>query len=261
KRSHLQIKIAGVKRMFMWHFLNKPLGLILVSEFPKSGGSWFCNMLSEATNVPFPRNVSPKFSKSVMHGHFLYHKNFNKVVCVMRDGRDIMVSAYFHFLFEHNINPSFSVKIWRDRLPFEDYNDIEKNLPEFIRYMFTKYKFGGKYVSWSKFVHDYNENPNCHIVKYEDLLKAPEDELQKTIDFLGLPIVNPEKLAKIVENYSFKKLTNRKPGEEDTKSFIRKGIAGDWKNKFSLEAKKTFAEYAGDELIAMGYEKDNSWVK
>jgi hypothetical protein len=42
---------------------------------------------------------------------------------------------------------------------------------------------------------------------------------------------------------------------------LRKGIAGDWKNNFSEEAKQVFHAYAGSELIKMGYEKDDSWVK
>ena len=55
-------------------------------------------------------------------------------------------------------------------------------------------------------------------------------------------------------------MTKRNPGEE-AKSFIRKGIAGDWKNKFSPEACEMFNKYAGGALIKVGYEKDDSWVK
>ena len=68
------------------------------------------------------------------------------------------------------------------------------------------------------------------------------------------------RLKTIVENYSFKKISQRKPGEENKKSFLRKGIAGDWKNNFSEEACDVFKKYAGEELILMGYEKDLNWT-
>jgi len=42
---------------------------------------------------------------------------------------------------------------------------------------------------------------------------------------------------------------------------LRKGISGDWKNKFSREAKQIFNEYAGKELIQLGYEVDDSWIE
>jgi len=48
---------------------------------------------------------------------------------------------------------------------------------------------------------------------------------------------------------------------EDKKSFLRKGISGDWKTHFSLEAKQVFNYYAGDILIGLGYEKDGTWLK
>ena len=261
KRSKLQIKLAAVKRLAMWHFLNKRLQLVLLSEFPKSGGSWFGQMLSDAIGIPFPRNKSPKFECCVLHAHFVYHSNFNKVICVMRDGRDIMVSAYYHFLFEHNRNPSFSVQQWRNKLPFKDYDDIRTNLPSFIEYMFTKYTVNGSVVTWSDFVNDYFDNPNTVIVKYEDLLVDAAGELDKTIFFLGREKVDRTRLNEIIENYSFKKLSKRAPGEENKKSFLRKGVAGDWKNNFSKESCLMFEKYAGKELLAAGYESDSSWIK
>jgi len=68
-----------------------------------------------------------------------------------------------------------------------------------------------------------------------------------------------EELKEIVTKYSFKNQTKREPGQEDKKSFLRKGIAGDWKNHFSKEACQVFDHYAGKELILLDYEKDHNW--
>jgi sulfotransferase family protein len=50
-------------------------------------------------------------------------------------------------------------------------------------------------------------------------------------------------------------------GEENKRSFLRKGVVGDWRNQFSLEAREVFDRYAGEELILLGYEKDRKWVR
>ena len=75
-----------------------------------------------------------------------------------------------------------------------------------------------------------------------------------------IPYFKPstDEIELIVEKYSFqnmKKIHNNKG-----KSFLRSGKSGDWKNYFSDEAKQLFSHYAGKELIALGYEKNNDWV-
>ena len=64
----------------------------------------------------------------------------------------------------------------------------------------------------------------------------------------------------IVEKYSFEKLSGRKQGQENNSKFLRKGIAGDWKNYFNKEARELFDFYAGAQLVKLGYEKDRSWA-
>ncbi len=257
-RSKTQVRLAAAKRLLMRQYLRKPLDLVLVPEFPKSGGSWFCQMFSDATSIPFPRNVSPNFERCIIHGHFLYKPSFGKTLAVLRDGRDVMVSAYYHFLFEHDRNPSYSIQYHRSRLHFEEYEDIQSNMPRFIEYMFTDYAAGRFHFSWSDFVNSYLQNENIYLVTYENLLKDAQAELSASMTFLGINH-DREQIGKIVEKYSFKNQTKREPGTENKKSFLRKGIAGDWKNNFNQEACEVFNKLGGNELILAGYEKDKNW--
>lgn len=259
-RSKLQIYIAAVKRLYMWHLLQEKYGLILLTEFPKSGGSWFCTMFSDATGIPFPRNVSPKFEQCILHGHHLYHPRMAKAICLMRDGRDVMVSAYFHFLFEGEKGYN-NVNELRRNLGFKNYDNISENMPQFIEYMFSGYANKNMFhFSWSDMVQNIIKyKDKICVLKYEDLLISPVQCLEKALSYYGIEFPGERKLNEIVEKYSFKNVTKRNPGEEDRKSFVRKGISGDWKNHFTEEACEVFKKYAGEELIKMGYEKDLNW--
>ena len=72
-------------------------------------------------------------------------------------------------------------------------------------------------------------------------------------------MISPD-LNKIIEERSFKSQAKRASGIEKKSSYLRKGVVGDWKNHFSIEAKQLISEYLGDRLIALGYEKNNNWV-
>ena len=56
-------------------------------------------------------------------------------------------------------------------------------------------------------------------------------------------------------------MTKREAGKEDRNNFLRKGIAGDWKNHFNEEAANIFHHYAGETLIKLGYEINDDWAK
>lgn len=233
--------------------------MYLVTEFPKSGGSWLCQLLSEYLAVPYPRNVRPKAEKSVIHGHMLYHGNYRQAVVMFRDGRDVMASAYFHYLFKNDRNSHALVNKVRSILKFDDYNDVYANMPMFIDFMFNHRIHRFNNFTWGQFVDSWIDKSDV-IVKYEDLLEKPVQELERLLARLGIEEINIETLNSAIEKYSFSKQTKRIAGEENIESFIRKGVAGDWKSKFSHEASVIFDKYAGEQLVRAGYEINNNWV-
>ena len=253
----LKIKFEGLTRLLMVTCLSKTFPLYIVTEYPKSGGSWVSQMLSDYLNVPFPRNQFPKFQSSIMHGHYLYFPTMKNVFVILRDGRDIMVSFYYHCLFKNERFNARLVEITRRDLEFDDYDDIKNNLPVFIKYLFT-HKRHSKFT-WSTFVQNWIDK-DVAFIRYENLLQDPIREVSSAIYEVCKLKTDEIRLGQIAEKYSFKNLTKRNQGEENKHSFLRKGISGDWKNKFSSEAKQVFNEFAGKELIKLGYEVDDSWV-
>lgn len=99
---------------------------------------------------------------------------------------------------------------------------------------------------------------NYHQVHYEDLLAEPVEEVRRLLEFLGAD--SSEEVARAcVEAASFEKMSGRNPGEEDSSSFFRKGVSGDWRNVFNEEDRQAFKEEAGELLVRLGYENDNDW--
>ncbi len=246
---------------------------VLVVEYPKSGGTWLSQLLSGCLELPFPRNQYPILKTAVYHSHYqpkyLIDKN-KHIVWLLRDGRDIMVSSYFHHLVwnEKNRKDPKLVNYYRDRLKFEDYSEIKKNLAQYIEFLFTdkpsKFKFFNYPGNWKcyneKWLEASKSNSNIYSITYEDMLTNAYGEMVKFFDqqFSDLD-VSKDIIQKVVSKYSFENQTKRKPGEENTNSFLRKGISGDWKNYFNEEAKDIFKHYAGDLLIKLGYEEDFYW--
>jgi hypothetical protein len=244
-------------RTGMVHLLSGAIPLYVVNEFPKSGGTWVGQMLGRALGVPFPRNRLPVLRPSIMHGHYLEPWGIKNVVVPWRDGRDVMVSWYHQQLIPHEWNEK-QVARSRKELPLKDYDDVYANLPAFIEYAFTRPHSPA--FSWTDFVRRWLRHPGAVHVRYEDLRRETGEELRRVVYELAGARLHPERAAAIVEKFSFERQSGRRSGEEDKKSFLRKGVVGDWRNQFSPEARRAFDRYAGEELVLLGYERDRSWA-
>ncbi|MGF1472182.1 MAG: sulfotransferase [Rubrobacteraceae bacterium] len=95
-------------------------------------------------------------------------------------------------------------------------------------------------------------------VRYEDLLERPEKELSRLFRFLGAS--DDEAIVRqCIERNRFEKRAQRAAGQEDSSSFLRKGVAGDWKSVFTERDRQVFKEFAGDLLVELGYEESLDW--
>lgn len=231
---------------------------IVLTEYPKSGGTWLSQMIAEYLGLPNPKNRLPPRSPCVLHGHFLDVNRSNAIIVMWRDGRDVMVSHYyFHLFYRRLVLPSMSGALQK-RLGIKDINDIQYNLPRFIEYCFTVRL--PKSMTWTSFTETW-KNQNGYIdTRYEALRKNPRRELTKILEYLSVHTIDDAKLDDCISKFSFENVTGRNTGEEDAYSFVRKGIVGDWKNKFTREAREVFDHYAGQTLVELGYEGDRSWV-
>lgn len=249
-RNLAVIRLEAIYRSLMLRFFYRRLGLLLVTEYPKSGGSWVAQMLSDAIDYPFPRQSFPPFGRAIYHGHRIADLGLAPVVVVWRDPRDIMVSWYYHTLFVSDKNHPGFVARHRHLLDFKDYDDIRCNLPRFIEFNFEtplspKFSFNDFFDRW------YGDANAVHC-RYEDLLEKPEDELMSVCQQLGFDL-SRDHCQQIVQRYSFTAQASRSPGHEDKGSYLRKGVAGDWKNHFNSDAIEMINRYLGHRLKALRY--------
>jgi len=103
-----------------------------------------------------------------------------------------------------------------------------------------------RYTAWF----DY---PQIHKVRFEDLIHDQNEALGLIVDHFcqrvdTVPATHTQIIAALRNNIDPKKSPT-----------FRSGKTGSWKRYFTDEHKNIFKEVAGDLLIRLGYEKDNSW--
>lgn len=161
---------------------------------------------------------------------------------VIRDPRDLVVSAYFSHRYSHPLQP------WLEehRARLEGLEQRDGLLAE-ITYPGIRWVLG-HIRNW-----DYRQ-PNVMEVRLEQLIRAPAEQFMAICKFVGLNL-SERKLARIVRRHSFEvKSGGRFRGEEDIRSHYRKGIAGDWKNHFDEEHLACFKREFGDIVERLGYD-------
>ncbi|GJM39850.1 MAG: sulfotransferase [Ardenticatenaceae bacterium] len=267
--------VAGEELKFNFVYLKHQIGStqqssakVLVNGSPKSGTTWMLKMIASLPGYEEIGNYYGDFQKyhttkhgHVIHGHDAYTPELKnilleegvKVILMLRDPRDQLVSRMFHVKRSTN-------HAWNERMKSMDNDEAlmlciegRENLP-------GMYDMITLAQSWL------NENAEALVMKYEDLLEDTVQHFRIVLDYLG--IRNNQGLAEvIVERNRFARLSmgkriwqnQRKPGQEDSKSHFRKGIVGDWRNYLTPEHIQRFKELCGQQLIELGYEQDLDW--
>jgi len=249
-RSRIALKVeGGYRKAFLRLYANKKKS-VLVTEYPKSGGSWLSLMISEIAGISFPRNTIPTIKTSIFQGHYLSTYGISKSVVLWRDPKDILVSWYHHSVIgnDHS-NPKF-VQQTRVAIGANNPEDIKGNLSNFIEYSFSGRMSPG--FNWNDFFDRWFFDDSVLHIRYEDLVLEPFESFSKLVLSLGF---SPEQsvIEDVLDKYSFKNVSGRNPGISDEKSFVRKGVVGDWKNYFSEGDLQLYKQLVGDRTAKAGY--------
>ncbi|GAB4263688.1 MAG: hypothetical protein Kow0080_02280 [Candidatus Promineifilaceae bacterium] len=269
------VSIAGEELRYQYVQIRQKLtqnhhvpAKVLVNGSPKSGTTWMVKLISSLPGYREVGNYQGDFQKyyqsepgDVIHGHDPFSLELKqilaeagiKVVLMVRDPRDQLVSRMFHI-------KRSSKHVWHDRMRNIDVDEAlmmciegRENLPATSQVIALA-------QTWMV--------PEAEMlcIRYEDMLADPVTHFSKVMQYIGMKEDNL--LARVVvERNRFERLSvgkriwqqQRRPGQEDANSHFRKGIAGDWRNYLKPEHVARFKELAGRQLIELGYEQDMDW--
>ncbi|KAM9723648.1 sulfotransferase 2B1-like isoform 2-T2 [Menidia menidia] len=176
----------------------------------------------------FPHNLMPP----------AFHSSKAKVIYVMRNPKDILVSSYyFHqmatFLEDPGTFDEFLDKFLEGRVLFGKWTDHVKS--------WKRAELGDRIL----------------FITYEEMVQDLPAAIRSISNFLCRNL-SEEVVQKIAEHCSFKTMTGNSMSnfslvpkeymDSDKSPFLRKGITGDWKNHFSPEQLARFTSAICKEL-------------
>jgi hypothetical protein len=183
-----------------------------------------------------------------------------KVIHIIRDGRDRVVSLEF-FRWNRDVEEGGGIQLTPEQRRKRD--SYRKDPEAFVssgESIFTEESLRRGATQWGNYVASAREDgqllgQNYTEVRYEALLSNPVEEFGRLFGFLGANDAETV-VANCVEQTSFEKRSGgRQPGEEDSRSGVRKGIAGDWSRLFTDRDTHTFKQAAGKLLVQLGYDR------
>ena len=195
---------------------------------------------------------------------------------VVRDPRDVLVSAYFSHLYSHPTVNWPELVEHRERLKTVSKSEGLLMEMEFSRFIFE-----------AMFAWDYNQ-PHVLELHWEDIIDNPAKGMIRIFKFLDLlkksPFeeclafsimrpegkhfrnikyrlenclkkrISPDHINRIVHANRFEAhAKGRSPGEEKNTDHYRKGVSGDWVNHFKEVHVSCFNEKYNHVLLKLGY--------
>ncbi|KAK2866209.1 hypothetical protein Q7C36_002265 [Tachysurus vachellii] len=185
---------------------------------------------------PSPRVFATHFHYGMMNESFFKVKP--KVIYVMRNPKDVFTSSFHYYgMASYLVNPGtadeFLEKFLDGKIMFGSWFDHVK--------------------SWLKA----KDQDRIFYISYEEMIKDLKSTVTKIAQFLEKPL-SQEVIEKIAENCLFKNMKQNKmsnyslvPEEfmnQKKSEFLRKGIAGDWKNLFSEAQTEKFDNVYKDKM-------------
>jgi hypothetical protein len=253
--------------------------MVIFSCYVKSGSTWISRVVADLLDVDDINNLSfindniERIHKSraqlVIKDHIIFEDLVNlskileyKLIYIVRDPRDIIVSGSNFFLFHRN---KYLAYIYYRSQIFARFYD---------KYMYlnlsnTKFRIGQMYnallngngpneflsISWKYFNKPFQDN-HVFYVKYENMLDNPMKECQRILQYLGVKKDTNFIQRVINENsFSFQKNKYLEEGNEELYSFLNKGTYGQWKSKLSIQQVYKINQDLNGELKYFSYKK------
>ncbi len=279
--------IAG-RTLHVW-----PDDVFLVS-FPKCGNTWtrflVANLIHSNGQVSFANieqlvpDIHGQSRKAlrqlprprILKSHECFDPRYQRVIYVVRDPRDVAVSAYHHDRRERKIPDDLPIeryvteRVLRSDEYFGTWGDHTRSwlvtAKNFAHYTRLKAGFAGNMGSWGENVTSWlatrGDSRDFLLLRYEDMLEDTARELAKIASFLKINAGHGE-LQRAVEMSSAdrmrmleardRRLWKTTKGSRSDIPFVRKAKAQQWWDELPPSALATIEAAWGPVMDLLGY--------
>lgn len=189
---------------------------------PPGGGELACDLWTTLTDLELAADDGLYFVRT----HDMPHESSCPAIYLVRDGRDSLVSyAWFSLVRHQGLRP-------------------EEVTPELYRQALhgVMHDTQGAYGGWSRNVLAWSRRPHTCVLKFEELIAAPERCIARVMEALVLP---GEPLGGHAP--SFAELQAARPHH------FRRGAVGSWRDEFPADLLDEFWRLHGAGMEAAGY--------
>ena len=252
----------GIWRSFMWNYWAKQGDVEYdLRNLTRLAIDYYMMQGSARSGKRIVGDKSPLHTDYVDEIFELYPEA--KVIHVVRDGRDVAVSLMHHFW---NLSKDEHEEGIYDLEPEElAKRDAYRNDPEaFVasgESIFVEERLRQMATRWNRRTSKASREgtdlfgENFLQIRYEDLLLRPEEIMQPAFELLGAQS-DEDVVRRCVQKNSFERAAGRPKGSEQSESFFRKGVAGEWRNLFTNLDREVYEHIASQTLVEMGYPLD-----
>jgi Sulfotransferase domain len=260
---------AGVKHALGLQRPGRKLAVlpddILLASYPKSGNTWtrflIANLIFPDQTVNFGNlhrfvldptvTVQRDFRRAprprIVKTHGPFDPRYRRVICVVRDPRDVALSQYHYLRKLRKIDDEFPLPSFMDHFLT---GELKRDLGS----------WGENVGSWLAARH---QHPGFLLLRYEDLLAQTAQELTRVANFCGFP-ADPERVSQAVERSSADRMRESEKlqgarsmlikGSRPDIPFVRSAKSGDWRSDLAESQVARIEAAWGDIMACLGYE-------
>ncbi|MEZ4722591.1 MAG: sulfotransferase domain-containing protein [Flavobacteriales bacterium] len=263
----------------MEEYLNSKINVV-IAGYPKSGTHWVSWLVAEMLGAHKVMHLPIELGESIGPGTIsekseplancfkthltcdqiedCFDKNQTvKILHVVRDPRDIVVSGAYYFSFKKSwIERIVNNKLFRSMQSNGNFKSfIEPSTSSYKKTRMLNAVVNGDPnvsewlgVSWKEYTNSFI-NSDVLQVRYEDLMQTPQETCKIICDFLSIN-VSDDQIRNAITNQSFEQKTQRNWGGYN---IIRNAQVGSWKGELNKPSLDKIQLSMKNEMHQLGY--------